>query len=127
MRALVVMPVTATVLVFVAVMLFWGGCQHPGVQPASPPPFSDALAPSPRLIVGRIVAVDADRGFAFIELATDAPAAATEPETELVSRTHDLRETARLQASRQLRGRTLGTAILAGKPGAGDEVVWVAP
>jgi len=36
-------------------------------------------------------------------------------------------ETARLRASRYLRGRTLGTKILTGQPAPGDEVVWLAP
>jgi hypothetical protein len=83
--------------------------------------------PSPRLIIGRVIAVDATQGFAFVELVPDAPRAATVAETELISRTLELRETARLSASRQLRGRTLGTIILSGKPAPGDEVVWLAP
>lgn len=86
-----------------------------------------ALEPSPRLILGRVIAVDPGRRFAFVELASDAPRGATVPETELIARTADLRETARVRATRQLRGRTLGTLIVEGNPGLGDEVVWLAP
>jgi hypothetical protein len=86
-----------------------------------------SLVPSPRLIVGRILAVDLERRFAFVELATDAPSAAFAEGTELVARSLDLVETARLQASPQMRGRTLGTTIQQGRPNLGDEVVWLAP
>ncbi len=73
------------------------------------------------------MAVDLPSGFAFVSLASDAPAAALADGTELIARTLALRETARLQASRQIRGRTLGTRILAGQPSVDDEVVWLAP
>jgi hypothetical protein len=79
------------------------------------------------LIVGRIIAVDTARGFAFVELAADFPPSATTEGAELHTRTLDLKDTGRVQASRYLRGRTLGTTILAGKPATGDEVVWLAP
>jgi hypothetical protein len=38
-----------------------------------------------------------------------------------------LRETGRVRASRYVRGRTLGTTLVAGQPSLGDEVVWLAP
>lgn len=96
--------------------------------PAAPSPLGvDALVPSARLLVGRIVAVDADRRFAFVELAPDAPAAALEAGSELIARTLALQETARLEVSRQRRGRTLGTRIISGQPAPNDEVVWLAP
>lgn len=93
----------------------------------APAPTVEPLAPSPRLIVGRIIAIDAARRFAFVELAPDAPMAATGEGTELVARTLDLHETARLRASAYLRGRTLGTTITSGQPSTADEVVWLAP
>jgi hypothetical protein len=62
-----------------------------------------------------------------VDLAADAPVNAVGAGAELMTRTADLRETARLLASRQLRGRTLGTKILSGQPSPGDEVVWLAP
>ena len=113
------------------VVLLFAGCAAVDADPktqAQPAVLSvDALVPSPRLIVGRIIAVDQAQGFAFVGLAGDAPAAATNPGTELVVRTMDLRETGRIEASRYLRGRTLGTKIVAGQPTTGDEVVWLAP
>ena len=105
-------------------------CRHAAPKPpAAPPPVlaAGALVPSPRLIVGRIVAIDLAQGFAFVELAADAPSAATVNGTELIARTLDLRETGQLRSSRYVRGRTLGTKILAGQPTPGDEVVWLAP
>jgi len=99
----------------------------PPPAPRAPVLAAESLVPSPRLIVGRILAVDLERRFAFVELATDAPAAAFTAGTELVARTLDLVETARLQASPQVRGRTLGTTIQKGQPTPGDEVVWLAP
>ncbi len=86
-----------------------------------------ALVPSPRLIVGRVIAVDAARRHAIVELGGDAPAAAATEGAELMTRTEDLRETARLRASRQLRGRILGATVASGQPAQGDEVVWLAP
>ncbi len=127
------MKLAAHVLIASAAISFLTGCQlttpatAKGDGPAQPIQISDTFAPSPRLIVGRVIAIDPERGFAFIELAPEAPTAAIAADSELMTRTLELRETARLRVSRQLRGRTLGTIILAGKPGAGDEVVWLAP
>jgi hypothetical protein len=106
------------------------GCRHvPPPASALPTPIlaPGALVPSPRLIVGRVVAIDPAHNFAFVELASDAPPAATADGTELIARTLDLRETGRLQASRYVRGHTLGARIVAGQPTPGDEVVWLAP
>lgn len=87
----------------------------------------EPLAPSPRLILGRVLAVNRDQGFVFVDLAADAPAAALAEGTEFICRTLDLRESGRVRASRYVRGRTLGTTIIAGQPAPGDEVVWLAP
>jgi hypothetical protein len=97
------------------------------VKPAVAPLPAGALVPSPRLIIGRVIAIDAERRFAFVELASDAPAGSMAEGSELIARTIDLRETARMHASRYVRGRTLGTNIVAGQPSPGDEVVWLAP
>jgi hypothetical protein len=86
-----------------------------------------ALVPSPRLIIGRVIAIDAPRRFAIVELAPDAPAASATAGAELLARTAELRETARLRASPQLRGRILGAHVADGQPAPGDEVVWLAP
>jgi hypothetical protein len=110
-------------------------CQHrtatprPGELAASPPPApaSAQLSPSPRLIVGRVLAIDAERHFAFVDIAEEAPLLALVDGTDLTARTLELRETAKLRASSYLRGRTLGTRIVSGQPSPGDEVVWRAP
>ena len=88
---------------------------------------ADALFPSPRLLVGRVIAIDREQSLVFVELAADAPADALKEGTELIARTLALAETGRIQASRYLRGRTLGATILRGQPAPGDEVVWLAP
>jgi hypothetical protein len=106
------------------------GCRSFFTKPppvSSAPLAAGALVPSPRLIVGRILAVDLAQRFAFVELATDAPNAALVAGTELAVRTLELRDTGRVQVSPYLRGRTLGTKIVGGQPSPGDEVVWLAP
>ena len=97
------------------------GASSPAAEPAEP------LAPSPRLIVGRVLALDADRGFAFVELASDAPRPALAPGALLVARRPDLTPVATLRPSAQVRGRVLGTRVASGNPRPGDEVVWEAP
>lgn len=118
------MNFAAKLLTLLAAFSFFVGCHHAPPTPRFP---ADALVPSPRLIVGRITAIDAAQGFAFVEIAADAPPAALTAGIELVARTLELRESGRLRTSRFVRGRTLGTAIVAGQPSAGDEVVWLAP
>lgn len=118
------MNIAARALVALAAISFFSGC---GITFPDYKRTNEALAPSPRLIVGRIVAVDPARGYAFVELTADAPPTASTEGSELIVRTADLKETARLRASRQLRVRTLGTHIASGAPTVGDEVVWVAP
>jgi hypothetical protein len=106
----------------------FSACRWRG-SPSSAPSAAtvEPLVPSPRLVLGRIIAVDPTRGLAHVELAADAAPAALAEGTELIARTDDLRETARLKASRYLRGRTLGTTIARGHPAPGNEVVWLAP
>ena len=120
-----------TAKIVTAIVMFTSGCQNifNKAEPASTASVlaTGALLPSPRLIIGRILAVDQDHGFAFVELASDAPHGALNAGTELSVRTLDLRDTGRIEVSRYLRGRTLGTKIVAGQPSPGDEVVWLAP
>ena len=124
---------TARMSALLAVTFFAGACGHVATlapTPHSPPagaPVPDALQPSPNRLVGSIFAVDAARGFAFIDLTDGPPPAALVENAELIVRTADLRETARLRVSRYLRGRTLGTRIISGQPSPGDEVVFRAP
>ncbi len=111
------------------------GCRHLNFDPPDPlgpPPPRDplpagALLPSQNLLVGRLVAVDLPQGFAFVELSAATPPAALADGAEWIARTDDLRETARLRASRHLRGRLLGARIVSGQPAPGHEVVWPAP
>ena len=121
----------ATVGVLTFALLFASGCGSlfTSESRSGPTPVlaADALLPSPRLIVGRVIAVDLDQRFAFVELASDAPNAALLAGTELAARTLELRETGRMHVSPYLRGRTLGTKIVGGQPSPGDEVVWLAP
>jgi hypothetical protein len=119
------MPIAARVLPALAVLVL-AGCASSPPKPA-PILAEGALVPSARLIVGRVIAIDAARGFAIVELAGAAPAGAAAEGAELLARTPDLRETARLRASRQLRGRMLGAHVAGGQPSPGDEVVWLAP
>ena len=108
-------------------------CARSPAPTAKPPPEPasllgvNALIPSPRLLVGRIVGLDLSRRFAFVELAADAPTPALAEGSEWITRTLDLRETGRVRVSRQVRGRTVGTTIVAGQPAPNDEVVWLAP
>ena len=126
------MNIAARTLFALAAISFFTGCRQTALTTARSGKTlsaltSEALAPSPRLIVGRIVGIDPERSFAFIELTPDAPPAAVTAGSELLVRTLDLRETARLRVSRYQRGRMLGTTIVTGKPNADDEVVWLAP
>jgi hypothetical protein len=113
-------------LTLLAVFVFCASC---ATQPVTnlPETGSSALAASPNLVVGRIVAVDPERGFAFVDLGFEAPAGAQVDGAELIVRTLDLRETARLRASSYVHGKTLGTKIVSGQPSPGDEVVWHMP
>jgi len=125
------MIVTARLLAPLAVFCVLTACQHPApdVGPASAPttlvaaPGSMPLQPSPNKLVGRILAIDAARGFAFVNLTAEPPPAALADGAELVARNDDLHETARLRTSRYLRGHTLGTTIVSGQPAPGNEVV----
>ena len=125
------MSLTARLLTLLAVIYFVPGCSTATTTPASrsaaaaailPP--ADALTLSPHKIVGRIVAVNTARGFAFVSLTTTTPAAALVAGGELIVRSDDLRETGRVRTSRYNRGRTLGTQIISGQPKLGDEVVF---
>ncbi len=116
-------------LVLTGILALQPGCRWlaRATTPRSALPTVEPLSPSPRLVLGRILAIDPARGFAHVELASDAPPAAFAEGTELLVRTDDLRETGRLQASRYLRGRILGATIARGNPQPGDEVAWLAP
>jgi len=126
------MKTTARPLAPLVVILVLAGCHYITPVRREPPVSAEplpagALLPSQNLLVGRVLAVDLVRGFAFVDLASTAPAAALADGAELVARTDDLRETARLRPSRYVRGRTLGARIVSGQPASGNEVVWPTP
>jgi len=73
-----------------------------------------------------VIAIDVARGFAMVELASEAPRPALAPGSLLVARRPDLTPVATLRASAQVRGRILGTRVASGIPRLGDEVVWEA-
>jgi hypothetical protein len=100
---------------------------HGPASSSTPAVAAPVFTASPNLIVGRILAADAERGFAFVDVGHSAPAGALVEGAELVVRSLDLRETGRLRASRYVEGKTLGAKIVAGQPAPGDEVVWRAP
>lgn len=110
-------------------MLLAASCVAPPPPPlaasAAVPP-AEPLAPSPRLLVGRVIALDVARGFAIVELAPEAPRPALAPGTLLVARSPDLTPVATLRASAKVQGRILGTRVASGIPRPGDEVVWEA-
>jgi hypothetical protein len=122
-------PTAATAGTLAALFLFFAGCAQPAAKPPAREPVrvTTPLAPSPRLIVGRVLAVELAAGMAFVDVDSDAPERALVDGAELTTRTRDLRETGRLRTSRYVRGRTLGASIVAGQPSPGDEVVWHAP
>lgn len=124
---------TASLPTLLAVLLGGAGCAHPtsptpansGGAPATEPrPIPATLALSQQALVGRIISCDPSQGFAVVELVNEAPAEAVADGAVLVVRSLDLRETARVRASRYLKGKMLGTNIVSGRPAVGDEVVF---
>jgi len=114
---------TARALLPLAVFFLVLGC---GTAPApkTASTYTTELAPSPNLYVGRILAIDLERHFAFVALTPSAPPIALQPDMILVARNDALRSTAHLRTSHQLRGRTLGVLIISGQPTVGEEVVF---
>ncbi len=83
-------------------------------------------APSPNRIIGYILDIDEAQGLAIIDLTAHPLPPELHDGVELTVRTRDLRKTARLRASRIIRGRTLGATIVTGLPAVGEEVVLAA-
>ena len=73
--------------------------------------------------VGRIIAIDAASLSVLVEVGSFAVLPPDFATRILIARTEDLRPTARLQSSSYIRGRILGTRLIAGVPQVGDEVV----
>jgi hypothetical protein len=117
------MSSTVRALMPLTVFFLLTACHSPVPPGPGAPAPAAALAPSPNLIVGHVIAVDTLRHFAVIDVASTAPLLALTADHELLARSDDLRITARLRTTRQLRVPTLGTLITAGAPNLGDEVV----
>jgi len=90
-------------------------------QPA--PAKASTVIPSPFVVVGHVLDVDAATGNVIIDVAPYAVLPADFSGKIMLTRTEDLRPTAKIEASPYLRGHILGAHLLAGRPGIGDEVV----
>jgi hypothetical protein len=109
-----------------------GGCATRGGKPAADGAESKGAdsakesrtVPGPVQVVGRIIAVDSRSLSVIVELAPYAVMPPSYNGSILIARLDDLRPVARLQASAYIRGRTLGTRLLAGNPQVGNEVVF---
>jgi hypothetical protein len=105
-----------------------GSKSSPGGGDSSKPDASaDATrtVPGPVQVLGRVIAVDLRTLSVIIDLAPYVSLPGDFATRQLISRRDDLQPTARLQSSPYLRGRTLGTRLLAGQPQVGDEVVFL--
>jgi len=112
--------------------LLAAGCSTRGSKPAAkggePSPAAPAqparTVPAPVQVVGRIIAIDLRSLTVVVELGPYVTLPTDYASRVLISRHDDLQPTARLQATSYLRGRTLGTRLVAGKPQLNDEVVF---
>lgn len=78
---------------------------------------------SSALVMGRIIVIDLASKSVLVEVGSFTVLPPDFATRILISRTDELRPTARLQSSSYLRGRILGTRLIAGSPQVGDEVV----
>ena len=108
--------------------LLLDGCStrhaKPDAKGAEPASQSGRTVPGPVQVVGRIIAIDLRSLTVVVELSPYTTLPADYSGRVLISRLDDLQPTARLQATPYLRGRTLGTRLVAGKPQMNDEVVF---
>jgi hypothetical protein len=81
--------------------------------------------PGPVQVLGRVIAVDQRTLSVIVQLGPYVELPFDFATLALISRRDDLQPTARLQSSSYLRGRTLGTRLIAGQPQIGDEVVFL--
>ena len=81
------------------------------------------MAFSSSLVVGRVIAIEPSSKSVLVEVRAFTVLPPDFATRILISRTDDLRPTARLQSSSYLRGRILGTRLIAGAPHVGDEVM----
>lgn len=83
------------------------------------------VTPGPVQVLGRVIAVDQRTLSVIVDLAPYVVLPSDFATRQLIARRDDLQPTARLQSSAYLRGRTLGTRLIAGQPQVGDEVVFL--
>ena len=83
------------------------------------------LAFSSALVVGRVIAIEPSSKSVLVEMGAFTVLPPDFAARILISRSDDLRPTARLQFSSYIRGRILGTRFIDGGPHIGDEVVCV--
>lgn len=100
-----------------------GGTAENG-KPAATTASSGAVTPGPVQVLGRVIAVDQRTLSVIVELGPYVELPFDFTTRQLIARRDDLQPTARLQSSPYLRGRTLGTRLIAGHPQVGDEVVF---
>ena len=124
-------PALRRALLLALCCLLVGGCLSRGKKsaankdtPAAPAADANRTAPGPVVVAGRVIAVDPRSLSVTIELAPYAVLPMGYNGHLLISRTDDLRPTARLQALPYVRGRMLAARMLAGTPRLGDEVVF---
>jgi len=81
------------------------------------------VALSSALVVGRVIAIEPSSKSVLVEMGAFTVLPPDFATRILITRTDDLRPTARLQSSSFIRGRILGTRLIAGAPHVGDEVM----
>ncbi|HSI07766.1 MAG: hypothetical protein ACAH89_01135 [Rariglobus sp.] len=93
-------------------------------KPTATPAAAGPVTPGPVQVLGRVIAVDQRTLSVIVELGPYVELPADFATRPLIARRDDLQPTARLQSSPYLRGRTLGTRLVAGQPQVGDEVIF---
>ncbi len=122
------MPAMRCAFTFALCSLLLAGCtttggHKPTSSDKNTSATSSAILPSPMQIVGRVIAVDLRTLNVIIAVSPFTVLPGDFARRILITRTDDLRATAKLQCSPYLRGRTLGARILVGRANVGDEVV----
>ncbi len=94
-------------------------------KPTATPAAAGPVTPGPVQVLGRVIAVDQRTLSVIVEVGPYVELPFDFTTRQLIARRDDLQPTARLQSSPYLRGRTLGTRLIAGQPQVGDEVVFL--
>lgn len=99
------------------------GRKAPSDSGLTPKVSATTTTASSTLVVGRIITIDPSSKSVLVEVGSFTVLPPDFATRILIARTDDLKPTARLQSSAYLRGRILGTRLIAGSPQLGDEVV----